>query len=485
MCNRLAACCTFPEMPWPIDSMGSCGNSGSMMARIVGIVCTGLLCAAVHGESAFWVWSRSEPLSPQENADLQAASVKTLYWELGVVENKSGSWEWSLPPRLPEKTSASLRIVPVVRLESSVTAPFAPKAADPLRGKLLAAFRATDANEWQLDYDAPDRLVGDYADFLKSLRPSAPKLSSTALAGWVRLPAFQKLRGSVAELNPMFYDLIPDTAGALRPLLEEDSTKSLLREWTKACDIPWRAGLPWFSRLTLYDADGKSRGHFRSWSWGDVIFNPGLRVESPEKDGITVLRAKDRVIVGRTRVSKDERLVLRWTDLKTVTAMEKEAARDVVFFRLPDAGGPSGGSLCQFKARDRAMESMLTVHREGEKLILKNEGNADLPPRIRGDGPEDRGYALEVEGNGPIFRDVMPGDFSRLRGHTQPDSPQPRNAAVSNATRLTFWFPNLPAGQSLLCRLFQLAPAAEGAPLRYRILYLPEKPSWRPLDLAR
>jgi len=456
-----------------------------MLARFLGIACAWLACAAAHGESAFWVWSRSEPLSAQEKADLKAAEVKTLYWELGVLENKSGSWEWGLPPRLPEKSSGTLRIVPVVRLESSVAAPFAPKLADSLRQKLLEAFRATEADEWQLDYDAPDRLVGEYADFLKTLRPLAPKLSSTALAGWVRLPAFPKLCNSVSELCPMFYDLMPDTADALRPLLEEESTRTLMQEWTKACDIPWRAGLPWFSRLTLYDADGKSRGHFRSWSWDSVVFAPGLRVESPEKDGLTVLRAKDRVMLGRTEINKDERLVLRWCDIKTVAAVEKEAARDAIFFRLPGAGGPSGWSLRQFMARDRAAETKLAVHRAGEQLILKNEGDTDLPPRILGDGPEDRGYALEVEGNGMIFRDVMPGDFSRLRGHTQPDSSRPQSAAISNATRLTFWFPALPAGQSLVCRLFQLAPAAEAAPLRYRILYLPEKPSWQPLEFTR
>jgi hypothetical protein len=456
-----------------------------MLARALGIGFIWLTCAGLRGETAFWVWSRSEPLSAEERSDLKAAEVKTLYWELGVLENKSGNWEWVLPPRLPEKTSTSLRIVPVVRLESSIEAPFAPKAANPLREKLLAAFRATAADEWQLDYDAPDRLVGDYADFLKSLRPSAPKVSSTALAGWVRLPAFQKLRGSVAELCPMFYDLMPDTADALRPLLEEKSTRILMHEWAKNCDIPWRAGLPWFSRITLYDENGKSRGHFRSWSWDSVVFASGLHVESPEKNGITVLRAKDRVMLGRIKISKGERLVLRWADLKTIAAIEKEAARDLVFFRLPGYGGPSGWSLRQFMARDLASEIKLTVHREGERLILKNEGNIDVPPRIPGDGPEDRGYALEVEGKGAIFRDVMPGDFSRLRGHIEADSAKPRSAAISNATRLTFWFANLPAGQSLECGVFQLAPAAETAPLRYRILYLPGKPSWQPLERKR
>ncbi len=453
-----------------------------MPARTLCILCCcWLACLTLRGESAFWVWNRAEVLTAQEKTDLQTGGVKTLYWHFAEIENKAGTWEWKRAPRLPEKSSASLRIVPVLRLEASVAEPFAEAVRTRLKEKVAAAFQTTGADEWQLDYDAPDRLVGAYADFLAELRPQAPKLSSTALAGWVRLPAFQKLRGSVAELCPMFYDLNPDTADALRPLMERESTQALVREWTKSCDIPWRAGLPWFARVTIYGANGKSRGHFRQWSWEDVIFKRGLHVEAPLKDGVTVLRATDAMALGRSAILKDERLVLRWPDRETVVAMEKAAARNVIFFRLPNGAAASGWSLKQFAARDQNAGMKLALRRDGGRLVLVNEGSMDLPPRVVGDGPQDRGYAVEVDAEAAVFREALPGDFWRVGGHREPESDHPKAVPVETATRLTFWFAALPAGQSLNSGLFQLTPAAEAAPLRYRVLNVEKEMVWQAL----
>lgn len=454
-----------------------------MFARFAVFLACWLPCLATQGETAFWVWNRHDPLSAQEKIALAAAGVKTLYWHFAEIENKAGVWAWKRSPHLAEKTSSALRIVPVLRLEASVKEPFAGAARAQLREKTIAAFAATGAEEWQLDYDAPDRLVGAYADFLKDLRSAAPKLSSTALAGWVRLPAFEKLRGSVSELCPMFYDLTPDTADALLPLLETASTQALLAEWTKRCDLPWRAGLPWFARLTVYGTDGKSRGHFRQWSWDDVIFRRALHVEKSPGDGITVLQAVEPTVLGRSSVRKGERLVLRWPDLAALAATEKAAARDLIYFRLPDPQAASSGwSLSQFADRHAGRMGTLVLRREGEALVLENQGPGDLPPRIEGDGPQDRGYAVEVEGEGPIFREALAGDFWRVGGHIQPDAAHPRSAPVGLATRLTFWFSALPAGQSLKSGLFQLTPPGEAAPLRYRILNPVEKAPWTPLE---
>jgi hypothetical protein len=140
--------------------------------------------------------------------------------------------------------------------------------------------------------------------------------------------------------------------------------------------------------------------------------------------------------------------------------------------------------LPQFAARDHGPATKLTLRRDGDKLVLTNEGPCDLPPRIVGDGPQDRGYELEVEGTGPVFREAVPGDFWRVAGHIHPDSDHPNLTAVGFATRLTFWFAALPAGQSLSTGLFQLNPAAEGTSLRYRILNSVEQISWLPLALS-
>jgi hypothetical protein len=443
-------------------------------------------CLSARGETAFWVWNRSEPLTAEEKWDLRAANVKTLYWHFAEIENKSGEWNWKRTPHLPEKPSAILRIVPVVRLETSIAVPFAAKRADTLREKLVEALKPLHADEWQIDYDAPDRLVEDYAAFLKSLRPLAPKLSSTALAGWVRLPAFPMLKQSVAELCPMFYDLEPDTLATLRPLVEPASTRKLIAEWAKSCEIPWRVGLPWFARISVYGVDGKSRGHFRQWAWDDVVFKRATLLEHALKEGITVLRATEPMQVGRGAVQKDERLVLRWPDRATVLGMEQTAGHDVVFFRLPDAAASSGWSLRQFAARDREGEAELVLRRDEDRLVLTNVGPCDLPPRLVGDGPQDRGYALELDADGrAVFREALPGEFWRMNSHADPETSRQRTVRVGAATRLTFWFAALPAGRTLSTGLFQLTPAEERAPLRYRVLNYTEKTSWLPLAPSR
>jgi len=245
-------------------------------------------------------------------------------------------------------------------------------------------------------------------------------------------------------------------------------------------------GLPWFARISVYDLDGRSRGHFRQWAWEDVVFRRAVLLGTPLKDGITVMHVTEPMQVSRGALRKDERLVLRWPDRAAVSAMEKAAGRDVVFFRLPDAAASSGWSLKQFVARDKAGEAKLVLRREGERLVLENEGPCDLPPRLVGDGPQDRGYTMEVDANGAaVFRDVVAGEFWRVGSHADPDTPRQRAVKMGAATRLTFWFPALPAGRSLTSGLFQLTPASERAPLRYRILNFIDKTSWLPLDPSR
>jgi hypothetical protein len=126
------------------------------------------------------------------------------------------------------------------------------------------------------------------------------------------------------------------------------------------CGVPWKTGLPWLSRLTIYGADGKSRGHLRQWSWDDVIFRRELKLISPTKDGITVFRAEKSFALGQSAVRAGEMLVARWPDANALVRVEKVAANDVIYFRLPDAAGEdfagASKSIGDPQARERIME---------------------------------------------------------------------------------------------------------------------------------
>ena len=114
-----------------------------------------------------------------------------------------------------------------------------------------------------------------------------------------------------------------------------------------------------------------------------------------------------------------------------------------------------------------------------------NDGPHDLPPRMVGDGPQDRVYALEVDAPGVAFREALPGAFWRVAGHADPDAAKPLAVPIVAATRLTFWFSSLPAGRELRSGLLQLVPGAAWSALRYRILNIEPAPAWKSLEPSR
>ncbi len=148
----------------------------------------------------------------------------------------------------------------------------------------------------QLDYDAPDRLIEEYAAALKKIHALVPRLSITALPGWSRSSTLHVFESSVDELLPMFYDFEPDPVvqgSAPLPLLVPEKLERSLMQWNH-CQTPWRAGLPSFARVTLFDPSGKSRGHIRDWNWDDLCFNKSLATVRPTALGLTILEAAGR-----------------------------------------------------------------------------------------------------------------------------------------------------------------------------------------------
>lgn len=439
-------------------------------------------------ETAFWVWQRSEPLAETERAELAAQGVRTIYWQAGEIENVGETWRWKARFALPQSRPGELTFVPVVRLESREKSPFSKTSLESLLGALSAVTK--DAGELQLDYDAPDRLVEEYAAALKKIHALVPKLTSTALPGWSRSRMLRILESSVDELVPMLYDFEPDPTvegAAPRPLLDPEKLERLLAEWND-CRIAWRAGLPSFARVTLFDPSGKLRGHVREWNWDDLCFNSSLATVRPTALGVTVFKATAATRVTNTPVKADQLLAVRWPDraglVQVIDRVKKTSARGVVFFRLPDSTAPSGWSLRQLGHLEATPHLVLRKAGTPPQLELVNESDTDLEPRLSGarsEGALDRGYALELDAPATDFRDAQEGDFWRVLGHVDPDGAR-RAVAVPLATRLTFWFSHLRARQSLRTGLIQLAPGANLDQIRYRIRNAPGDSAWKNID---
>ena len=441
-------------------------------------------------ERAFWVWHRAAPLGPEESAELARQEVRTLFWNVGELEQRGPLWRWKAPPLAWAAVAPQFRVVPVVRLTSNgAGAPFTPEAMPGLIEKLRAV--ATPAGEVQLDFDCPDRRLGEYAAALGEIRRTIPRVSITALAHWPRLPDFAALTRNVTEISPMFYDLQadPKDVGAESPpppILDPMPVASALRAWS-ACPIPWRAGLPTFARLTVFDRHGASRGQIPNWTWEDFCFHKGLRTLSPTRLGVTLFRADANTRVAATPVAAGEIVASRFTDraaLALAVGQAREAgAAGVTFFRLPDGTDPAGSSLGDLGklALPAAPHLILRPSADG-KLELLNDSPFDLAPRLSGEKHDrDRGYALELDMPAPVFREALAGDFWRVTSHIHPDAKTPKPVAVPLATRLTFWFGDLRAGAARQTGLLQLAPGATLAGVRYRILHCAGAAEWQPI----
>jgi hypothetical protein len=447
-----------------------------------------LFCSSANAfETAFWVWQRNEPLSEAERAELSAQGVRTIYWQAGELENAGEAWRWKAQFALPRGGASELRFVPVVRLESHERSPFSRTSLEALLGVLSPV--AEQTGELQLDYDAPDRLLEEYATALKRIHALVPRLGITALPGWGRSPVLRVLESSVDELVPMLYDFEPDPiveGAAPLPLLDPGKLERSLAEWDQ-CRIAWRAGLPAFARTTLFDPSGKLRGHVREWNWEDICFNKSLVTLRPTVLGVTIFKARVATRVTNTPVKVDQLLAVRWPDraglTRVIDQVKTTAAHGLVFFRLPDSSAPSGWSLRQL-CHLEATPHLVLRKTEKQQFELINQSEADLEPRlsgVEGKGDHDRGYALEVDAPAAIFRDAQEGDFWRVLGQVDPDGAR-RSVAVPLATRLTFWFSHLRARQSSRTGVIQLATGATIGQIRYRIRNAPGDPEWRNID---
>jgi hypothetical protein len=429
----------------------------------------------------YWVWQRDEPLDEMELAELAAQHVDTIYWHIGELENVGQTWRWKARFHFPTANANGLRFVPVVRLVSREKEPFSDASSAALIAQLKAANGKQD--ELELDYDAPDRLVADYAAVLKRIHESVPKLTITALPHWSRNDYLQILTASVDELLPMLYDyeaepILKDHAPL--PLIAPEKVSKLTADWGK-CSGRWRAGLPTFARLSVYDANEKLRGQIRNWNWDELSFNRSLVTASGGKWGSFILRAARSTSIANTPIRPNEEVIIREVDRAVlrdaIAAAARAGAQSAVLFRLPDSSASSGWSLHQLGHLEARPRLILRKSDSAEAFELSNLGDGDLEPRFAANAAEGGGYNLEIENPTPIFREAQPGDFVSVSAYAGN-----RPAALPFATRLQFKFAQLRAGEKLMTGLIQLAPGADFRQARYRILNSEGGPSWKSLE---
>src|SRR5262249_55164886 len=151
------------------------------------------------------------------------------------------------------------------------------------------------------------------------------------------------LEPNVDELLPMLYDFEAEPIlknQSPLPLISPEKISKLIESW-RPCHKPWRAGLPVFARLSVYDANQRLRGQIRNWNWDELCFNRSFQVANTGQLGATVLRATASTSISNTAINPGEEVVVRHVDRhalqNAISAALRAGAQGVVFFRLPDS----------------------------------------------------------------------------------------------------------------------------------------------------
>ena len=438
----------------------------------------GLLLPAAAFEQTYWVWQRASPLLPTEVTDLKAAHVTRLYWQAGMLKRDGADWRWAERFQIDwtalRTAAPGIAIIPVVRIEASTDSTFPVTSRAALIRLLNQVATAAGAGTLQIDHETPDRLMPEYIDFLKQLKESDRpwRLSISALGHWSQ--EAKLLAPYADEITPMFYDLNPAPlrleAGGL-PSLIEPTLEKHLAAW-KGCPLPWLAGLPNFSRITIMDTAGKSRGNLRSWSWDTIFFAPFLEALKPTKQGQTLFTVSRAATLGVTPVLAHEQVIIRYPDRSALreaqSASAAAGAQGSIYFRLADSGDPSGYSVRDL-ASAKAESPELKLSRDSSgRFVLTNDSAMDLMPVVR--GKESRGYTLEVDAGAPVWREVIAGGFATAHLGKR---------TGLGAAQLEFRFAHLVAGQTLTTGY--IVEAGSAATIRWRVRNLEKDDLWHSL----
>lgn len=400
-------------------------------------------------ERAVWVWGRSDAPSRQERESLRTAGVSRVYWQTGELSHRAGRVRELASFPLPEASEGDgLAWIPVIRIDAKTRLPEDLPAAEVARWARDAGM----GTEVQFDYDCADRRLPGYARWLREFRESAGvrTLSTTALAGWSRVPGWREVEKSIDAACPMLYDALPERSYAgggepdAMPLAEEAYLTGLLRDWSRNCRVPWHAGLPNFTRLSLF-RDGKPQGQVRSWTW-EALHDPGQWARLPPEDkaspGTVFLEARRALVLGGVAIRQGDHLAVKQADAgalrAALRALPGSTARGVVWFQMPRPGLASSGWSLPMLASDLAGDTRLRLRLEGPLFVLENLGTGDLPPSP----PEGHTLRLSIEPG--AVREALAGQFLSMETWREG---RPVPAAFATEVRLRF--PALPAGGSL------------------------------------
>lgn len=360
---------------------------------------------------AFWVWNTSASTSQI------LSDSHPIYWQIYEFPRDSNS-------RLTELASIDDlnhmgNCTPVIRLSAGAQTLDDPDYLDDVIRVTNEWFGDTASRRIQIDYDCPASRLSDYAVFLDNLRKELriDHLSVTALASWIDSVEFQQFSKAADQIVPMFYDLEPDhpleiTRGSPRQMTDS-ATIDWINRWKK-CRAEWRAGLPNFQRLTLFDSKGKLIGHLQQWDYATVNTSEMFRRVSSPSPSCAVFEVKDENTVFGVAMESGSLLVWRTTDDKQLTLALNAArvanASGALWFAHPASAPVPARSITHLESLQNGITptpDLVETHDDSGAVTLTNLGTGDLLPN---DDGTPHSLTLQATSS-QRFQDIGAGNF--------------------------------------------------------------------------
>ncbi|HEX4945186.1 MAG TPA: DUF3142 domain-containing protein [Blastocatellia bacterium] len=287
---------------------------------------------------AFWAWRTNAPNEAEIHKAFAATNAKTLFLRAGQFDLANNSLQRIRPVSGTLPTSVELHLVynatrPFLRgweqLEPSATAA---NIANTFRADLV---RASNDHArvvgLQLDFDAPTRLLPQYANTLRHLRELLPpniKLSITGLPTWANSHDIKPVLTTVDFWIPQCYGTTIPTHVKQRIPISSPSEVARTITKMRRLDKPFYAGLSAYSYAILYAKDGgllELRGDLDP-AWAahhtslELIERQAFKGEASEMR--YVYRAKSDVVLDGLIIKAGESLVF---DLPSAASLRASA----------------------------------------------------------------------------------------------------------------------------------------------------------------
>jgi len=368
---------------------------------------------------SFWVWGsgfKVAELMPTNGSH----ELPSYYWLLEDLQN-------FIPHASISRAEIQGSQCPVIRLPPGAETVLKDDCWSQLRAtksgnptKVVLFERYIVSGRLQIDFDCPSALLPQYANRLEALRNDLEldHLSVTALASWIDAPGFRALGEVADELVPMFYDLERDEPADVRKGnfhgMVDASTIQWIHKWNP-CLTPWRAGLPNFQRLSIFNEDGSLVGHHRKWSIDGLLNHPAIEASPAQPDNIRLYQVVADGTLSGIPIQTQQTLAWRQPD-ESMTREAIDAARSagaigIVWFAHPDSAPKAWHSVAHLTELQQSQpeEPQLTLEiNQLGALRLTNAGPIDLLMSH----PSDP-IRLIVEAPPGSFSHGGPGRFSR------------------------------------------------------------------------